>query len=122
MDPQGRKAYTQGAFSQGMELLMDAPNPTDLARSPLLAGLVGAVVALRGTPGASLGERLFNVFVGFSMAWFLTPALVDYFRVDTPNVQSAVAFAVGMFGVNIMATVLDNLRGFKINVPFGRKD
>jgi hypothetical protein len=97
-------------------------DPEAVARSPIFAGLVGAVLALRGTPGATLAERCFNVMIGFSMAWFLTPALVDYFRVDTPNMQSAVAFAVGMFGVNIMATVLDNIRGFKINVPFGRKD
>lgn len=76
------------------------------AANPFAVGVLGAIVALRGTPGTSWWERAFNLFCGAILAGYLSPALAEYFDLKTPATQSAAAFVVGLFGLNMVATVV----------------
>lgn len=93
------------------------------AKSPFLVGLLGAVVSLRGAPGITWKERAFNVGSGTMLAGFLSPALTEYFSLTTPAMQSAAAFVVGLFGLNMTAAVAQWIKGVDLNslVPFGRR-
>lgn len=93
------------------------------AESPFLVGLLGAIVSLRGTPGLTWRERAFNVASGTILAGFLSPALTEYFALTTPAMQSAAAFVVGLFGLNLTAAVAQWIKGADLTalVPLGRR-
>ena len=73
--------------------------------SPFVVGLAGAVVALKGCPGRSWGERIFNAGCGALLAGFLSAAIAEWLGLRTSETRSAVAFAVGLFGMNLVASV-----------------
>ena len=73
--------------------------------SPFVVGLAGAVVALKAAPGKSWGERIFNAGCGALMAGFLSAAIAEWLGMRTGEMKSAVAFAVGLFGMNLVASV-----------------
>ena len=103
---------------------IDPQAAEEVAKSPWLAGALGAIVALRGVPGASWLERLINVLCGSLLSGFLSPALSEYFGMTTPAMQSAVAFAVGLFGLNLMAAILEFIKTAKLGdyIPWKRGD
>lgn len=72
--------------------------------SPFVVGLFGAVVALKGCPGRSWIERVFNAGCGALLAGFLSAALAEWLGLRTPETRSAVAFIVGLFGMNLVAS------------------
>lgn len=84
--------------------------PDKIAKSPFVVGLLGAVVALRGAPGDTWSERAFNIFCGTLLAGYLSPALAEYFGLHSPAMSSASAFVVGLFGLNLVATVVQLLK------------
>ena len=92
-------------------------------QSPFFIGLLGGIVALRGVPGSSWKERLFNVLSATLVAGFLSPAIAEFFGFSTPAMESACAFAVGLFGLNITAAVVSYINGLDIGtlVPWGKK-
>lgn len=83
------------------------------ATSPFAVGLLGSLIALRSTPGATWAERITNVGSGALLAGFLSPAIAEYFGLSTPAMQSATAFVVGLFGLNITATAFVWIRDMK---------
>lgn len=89
--------------------------PHAAAKSPFLAGALGALVALRGVPGASWKERIINAVSGSLMAGFLAPAASEYFGLITQPMQSAMAFAIGLFGLNVTAAILEWIKTVKID-------
>lgn len=84
-------------------------NP-ELIKSPWVAGAMGAIVALRGVPGLSWAERLFNVFAGLLIAGYVSPAAAGYLGLEEPTMQSAAAFLCGLFGLNLVAAIVDAIR------------
>lgn len=84
-------------------------NP-ELIKSPWVAGAMGAIVALRGVPGLSWAERLFNVFSGLLIAGYVSPAAAGYLGLEEPTVQSAAAFLCGLFGLNLVAAIVEAIR------------
>ena len=84
-------------------------NP-DLIKSPWVAGAMGAIVALRGVPGLSWAERLFNAFSGLMIAGYVSPAAAGYLGLEEPTMQSAAAFLCGLFGLNLMAAIVEAIR------------
>ena len=84
-------------------------NP-ELIKSPWVAGAMGAIVALRGVPGLSWAERLFNVFAGLLIAGYVSPAAAGYLGLEEPTMQSAAAFLCGLFGLNLVAAVIEEIR------------
>lgn len=105
---------------------MHPPDPQtveEIARSPWLPGLVGAIVAVRSAPGATWGERIVNIACGALISGFASPALSEYFGMTTQAMQSAMAFAVGLFGLNIVASVTAWTKVMKVDdfLPWKRK-
>ena len=80
-------------------------DPDKLLSSPFFVGLAGAVVALKGCPGKSWGERVFNAGCGALLAGFLSAAIAEWLGLRTSETRSAVAFVVGLFGMNLVASV-----------------
>lgn len=64
-----------------------------IARSPFTVGAVGALItAVKFTPGASWGERTFNVLAGSAAAGFITPALVEWLNIKSAAYASGAKF------------------------------
>lgn len=82
---------------------------------PFLIGMVGGIVALRGAPGQSWGERAFNIVCAGALAGFCSPALTEWFGLASPAMQSACAFGVGLFGLNLTATIVEWIRAAKLS-------
>ena len=102
---------------------MNLPDPEPIVASPFFIGLLGALVALRGVPGSTWKERAANAASGSMMAGFISPAASEYFSLTTPGMKSAAAFAIGLFGLNLMAAILAYLKNADIGalLPWGRK-
>lgn len=83
--------------------------------SPFVAGFVGGLLALRGVPGATFRERAFNVFSAMMLAGFFAPAVADFFGLQTPELKSATAFAVGLFGLNLVATTVELIKALTLD-------
>lgn len=92
-------------------------------QSPFFIGLLGGIVALRGVPGQSWKERLFNVFSATLIAGFVSPAISEFFDLASPAMESACAFAVGLFGLNVTAAVVGYINGMDLGalLPWGKK-
>ena len=94
--------------------------------SPFIVGALGAVVALRGTPGDTWMTRLFNVVCGALIAGFGSPAVCEFFSLTSPSMQGAMAFASGLFGMNVAAMVVGWTKSLQLSdfLPWvrGRKE
>ena len=89
-------------------------DPDHIIRGPFIAGLSGSIVALRWVPGITLPERLFNALAGTAMAGFGSPALSDWLHITSAGTVSALAFAVGLFGLSLAAAVVQAVRDIKL--------
>lgn len=98
-------------------------DPEKVLASPFLIGLAGAVVALKGAPGKSWGERLFNAGCGALLAGFLSAAIAEWLGLTTSEARSAVAFVVGLFGMNLVASANAWISEAKLSdvIPWLRK-
>lgn len=98
-------------------------DPEKIMASPFLIGFAGAVVALRGAPGKTWLERVINATCGALMAGFMTAAIAEFFGLRTAEMQSAIAFCIGLFGMNLTAAVNDWIREAKLAdvVPWIKK-
>jgi hypothetical protein len=81
-------------------------DPEKVLRSPYIAGALGALLALKSTPGDTWPTRLFNVLAGALIAGFISPAVCEFFSLESPAMQGAMAFASGLFGMNVIAMVV----------------
>lgn len=79
-------------------------DPDKLLSSPFVIGAAGAIVALKGAPGKSWLERIFNAGCGALLAGFLSAAIAEWLGLRTPEMRSAIAFVVGLFGMNLVAS------------------
>ena len=82
----------------------------EIIKSPWVAGAMGAIVALRGVPGISWAERSFNVLSGLLIAGYVSPAAAGYLGFEDPTMQSAAAFLTGLFGLNLVAAIVETIR------------
>ena len=98
-------------------------DPGAVAKSPFFVGLLGAMVALRGVPGASWKARAFNAVSGSLISGFTSPAIAEFFGLGTPAMESAAAFVVGLLGLNITAAVVGWISEIKLSdvLPFLKK-
>lgn len=77
---------------------------------PEVAGAAGALVGLFNAPGKTWRERTFNALAGLSTAWFIAPWLSEYFPITTKNGQTALAFVVGLVGMNLVSKGIDYIK------------
>jgi hypothetical protein len=82
----------------------------DPLKSPFVPGALGALVALKGAPGASWGERIINVGCGALIAGFVAPAAAEWFGLASPEMRSAIAFMLGLFGMSLVAAITESIR------------
>lgn len=99
-------------------------DPERVIKSPFMVGLAGAIVSLRWAPGISWKERLFTAASGSVMAGFFSPAVSQYLKLDSPEMQGATAFAMGLFGLNAAATILRWIASLQLGdlLPWRKKD
>lgn len=83
-------------------------------QSPFLIGALGGIVALRSTPGDTWKMRLANVISGALIAGYGSPAVCEFFSLVSPSMQSATAFACGLFGMNLFAMVVGWLKTLQL--------
>lgn len=94
---------------------------------PEVTGLIGSMLGVLNTPGAGWRQRVFNFGAGLGAAWFLAPAIEDYFNLNSTNARMAVAFVVGLVGMNLLAKVIDYVKNtplaglFKLKTPAREK-
>lgn len=92
-------------------------DPERIARSPFTIGAIGALItAVKFTPGASWGERGFNVLAGSAAAGFITPALVEWLNMKSPAYASGAAFLFGLVSMSLAAALLQAIK----DTPFGQ--
>ena len=89
-------------------------DPDRLLRGPFIAGLSGSIVALRWVPGITLLERLFNALAGTAVAGIGSPALSDWLHITSAGTVSALAFAVGLFGLSLAAAIVQAIRDLRL--------
>ena len=77
---------------------------------PEVTGMIGSLLGVLNTPGTGWRERLFNFGAGLGAAWFLAPAIEDYFNLQSTNARMAVAFVVGLVGMNLLAKIVDYVK------------
>lgn len=95
-----------------------------LAENQFFIGLLAGVVSLRGVPGTTWIERAFNVMCACLTAGYIAPWFSELFGLDTVASKSAMAFVVGLFGLNVVASFMEQARALKISdfLPwFGKK-
>lgn len=92
-------------------------DPDRIVRSPFTIGAIGALItAVKFTPGASWGERAFNVLAGSAAAGFITPALVEWLNMKSPVYASGAAFLFGLVGMSLAAALLQAIK----DTPLGQ--
>jgi hypothetical protein len=85
-----------------------------LLHSPLAAGVAGSVIGLRFAPGLNWIERAANVMAGSLTAAYATPGIASFFDVTKPEMLSAMAFALGLFGLSLAAAAMQGVRELKV--------
>lgn len=85
-------------------------DPDRILRSPWVAGGLGALVGLRFAPGLTWWERAFNILCGCLCAGYISPALMEWLRIDPAGIRACAAFGVGMFGLSVAAEVMKFVR------------
>ena len=96
-------------------------NPDQVIKHPFFAGVIGSAISLRWVPGRTYSEKVVIVAIGAFTAQFLGPAVGEYFSLQSPGMQSAISFLIGLFGLNMMASVSLWLKTVDIGSLFGRK-
>ena len=81
-----------------------------LARSPWVAGALGAVVSLKSIPGVTWFERIFNVLCGALIAGYASPAVAEFYSLHSPQMLGATAFGCGIFGLNLVSAIVETIR------------
>lgn len=73
-----------------------------ILNSHFFIGLIGAMVSLRGVPGATWPTRLLNALSGMVISGIGTPGLAEWMQIDSVSQMAVLAFALGLFGLNLV--------------------
>jgi len=74
----------------------------------LVAGLFGSLLAVGKNSSASLRENVLAIGAGLSSAYFLTPFIFGIMNMSaTPQVQSGVAFLLGVLGLRGVEIIIN---------------
>lgn len=74
--------------------------------SPFVVGAAGAITSVVAGKKIPWWRRVAMGIAGTMSAGFLSPAICAWIAVDKPEYRSAIAFAVGMLGLQIVAGVI----------------
>jgi hypothetical protein len=74
----------------------------------LVAGLFGSLLAVGKNSSANLRENVLAIGAGLSSAYFLTPFIFGVMNMSaTPQVQSGVAFLLGVLGLRGVEMIIN---------------
>jgi hypothetical protein len=88
--------------------------PSKFITPQMAAGIAGAAIGAKMAPGATWGERLFNMAAGSACAAFVAPALGEMFHLSSTPMQSCMAFFLGMFGMSAAAAITTGFKELKL--------
>jgi hypothetical protein len=88
-------------------------DPVDLARHPLAAAVLGALVGLRFAPGLSWVERAINASSSVALAAIFGPAAAELLRLS-PTGESALAGGIALFGLGLAAQIQTAVQGLDL--------
>lgn len=77
---------------------------------PAVAAAAGSILGLRAMPGASLGEKIINLGLGFLFALFIGPLIVETMSVTNHRVSAGIIFAAGAAGLVVFGAVIDGIK------------
>lgn len=82
-----------------------------ISRSSFVASAAGALVsALKFTPGAGWRERMVNAFAGCVAAGYVTPALLAWLGMKSPEYVSMASFMMGLVGMSLAAALMQGIK------------
>lgn len=84
-----------------------------ISRNPFVVGALGAILALRAVPGATLPERIFNVFGGSVCAGYSTPFLAEWMGWKSDSVISFASLIIGLAAMTLVAEFILALKTIK---------
>lgn len=85
-------------------------DPATVVTHPASAGLIGSMVALRYSPGATLLERVLNLMAGSVIAIYLGPFTAEWFHLPGERAVAAVSFLIGLFGLNLTNRIVEEIK------------
>lgn len=92
-------------------------DPERVARNPFFVGLIGsAITAYRFTPGASIGEKVFNGLAGSAIAGYGAPLVAEMMGQPSPHFLSVMALILGLVGMSLCDQLLKSVK----ETPFGQ--
>ena len=77
-----------------------------IIQSPFIIGAMGAITAMLGMNKVPWWRRLSMGIAGALSAGFIGPAICVWLGIDTPEYRSAVAFGIGMIGLQITGGII----------------
>lgn len=86
-------------------MIDDIMSTLGLTKASTFGGFLGAVVSLKFIENLNWWQRMTTVFGGMITAAYVTPFIMDLFRLTT-KVEGAVSFLVGLFGMSIVAAAI----------------
>jgi hypothetical protein len=65
----------------------------------LVSGLFGTILLLSRNSSDNLKTTIFSIFAGAASANYITPIILDFVKINTPNANYAIAFLLGFLGL-----------------------
>ena len=76
----------------------------------LVAGFFGSLIALAREPKNTIRDTILAISAGTSCAYFLTPLVFEVTKIyATPNVQSGLAFLLGVLGMRSVELLVQKI-------------
>ena len=86
----------------------------DNLANPVSAGALGSFISLKWAPGRRFIDKIVNVSSSMAIVYFLSPAINDFFNVQKESYGNVLAFSVGMFGLNLVARIWQEIGRLEI--------
>jgi len=77
----------------------------------LISGLFGAILLMSKNAAEDLRTTILSLIGGAASANYMTPILLDLFKINTPNANYGIAFLLGFLGLKGVEMVSDKLFG-----------
>lgn len=91
-----------------MEALLQLLGIKSLVTS--IAGLVGGFLSLKFFEDLNIYGKISTVLGGWACANYGTPAVIEFYSLQSDGYHAGIAFAIGLFGMSIVAAVFQVIR------------
>jgi hypothetical protein len=77
----------------------------------LMSGLFGAILLLSKNAAEDLRTTILSLIGGAASANYMTPIILDMFKINTPNANYGIAFLLGFLGLKGVELVTEKIFG-----------